>query len=290
LIGGARWSSHSVSVFKGDVIADVDRFNRLTPAEAERELFACCAVPSWAEAVAAGRPYPDRAALLSAADAALRRLTWSDVSLAISAHPRIGERPTGGDRESSWSRQEQSGVAADADTRTALKRANLDYERRFDHVFLIFATGKSQAEILDAVRHRLDNDDETEHRVVQEELRKIALLRLERLVTEETAPLSTHVLDLGRGKPAAGVAVRLERDAETLAKGRTDDDGRLAAWVPAEGWAAGDYRLVFDVAGYLDDPTFFPEVVIGFRVSEPGQHHHVPLLLNRHGYTTYRGS
>ena len=181
-------------------------------------------------------------------------------------------------------------MAADADTRTALKRANLDYERRFDQVFLIFATGKSQAEILDALRHRLDNDDETERRTVQEELRKIALLRLERLVTDPTAPLSTHVLDLERGRPAAGVPVRLERGAETLAKGRTDDDGRLREWVPEDSWAAGDYRLVFDVAGYLDGATFFPEITVGFRVTVADQHHHVPLLLNRHGYTTYRGS
>jgi hydroxyisourate hydrolase len=253
-------------------------------------LLACCAAPAWVEAVAAGRPYADRAALLAAADAALRHLTWSDVSLASSAHPRIGERPAGGDRESAWSRREQSGVAADADTRTALKRANLDYERRFDHVFLIFASGKTQSEILDALRHRLDNDVDTERRVVQEELRKIALLRLERLVTDPTAPLSTHVLDLERGRPAAGVPVRLERGAEILAKGRTDDDGRLRAWVPAEGWAAGDYRLVFDTGAYLDGATFFPEITIAFRVAEPDQHYHVPLLLNRHGYTTYRGS
>ena len=240
--------------------------------------------------MAAGRPYPDRAALLAAADAALRRLTWSDVSLAISAHPRIGERPAGDDREAAWSRREQSGVDADADTLTALKRANLEYERRFDHVFLIFATGKSKVEILDALRHRLDNDVETERRVVQEELRKIALLRLERLVTEETAPLSTHVLDLDRGRPAAGVAVRLDRDGRTLASGRTDDDGRLREWVPAGGWGPGDYRLVFDVAGHLGADTFFPEITVAFRVTAPEQHHHVPLLLNRHGYTTYRGS
>jgi hydroxyisourate hydrolase len=208
----------------------------------------------------------------------------------MSAHPRIGERPAGGDRESAWSRREQSGVATDADMLAALERANLAYERRFGHVFLIFASGRSQAEILDALRRRLDNDVETERGIVREELCKIALLRLERLVTEPTAPLSTHVLDLGRGRPAAGVAVRLERGAETLAKGRTGDDGRLRHWVPAAGWAAGDYRLVFDTAGYLAGDTFFPEVTVGFRVTDPAAHHHVPLLLDRHGYTTYRGS
>ena len=220
----------------------------------------------------------------------MRSLTWSDVSLAISAHPRIGDRPAGGDRESVWSRREQAGVDGDADTLTALKRANLDYERRFDHVFLIFATGRTKAEILDAARLRLGNDVETERRVVQDELRKIALLRLERLVTDATAPLSTHVLDLAKGRPAAGVAVRLDHGEQTLAEGHTDDDGRLRDWVPADGWAAGDYRLVFDVDTYLDKDTFFPEITIAFRVTDPDHHHHVPLLLNRHGYTTYRGS
>jgi 5-hydroxyisourate hydrolase len=110
-----------------------------------------------------------------------------------------------------------------------------------------------------------------------------------------SAPISTHVLDLERGEPARGVAVRLERAADgggwrTVAHSRTDADGRLRGWVPADAWAAGDYRLVFATEAYLGPPAFFPEVVVGFRVTDPDVHHHVPLLLNRHGYTTYRGS
>ena len=109
-----------------------------------------------------------------------------------------------------------------------------------------------------------------------------------------TAPLSTHVLDLERGEPARGVSVRLERgdagDWRAVAEGRTDGDGRLREWVDDAAWSAGDYRLVFAAEPYLGPPAFFPEIVIGFRVVDPGEHHHVPLLLNRHGYTTYRGS
>ncbi|GAA4684614.1 2-oxo-4-hydroxy-4-carboxy-5-ureidoimidazoline decarboxylase [Phytohabitans rumicis] len=156
-------------------------FNALPPAEAERELLACCAAPAWARAVAAGRPYPDRMALRAAGDVAAQGLAWADVALALSAHPRIGERVAGGGREAAWSRREQAG-AADSPVAVALAQVNREYEERFGHVFLIFATGKSPEEMLAAARARLAHDEAAERPVVREELRKIALLRLERLV------------------------------------------------------------------------------------------------------------
>lgn len=160
------------------------RFNEAPATEVERDLLACCAEPEWARRVVAGRPYPDRGAVLAAADTALRWLPWSGIARALAAHPRIGERPAGVGREAAWSRREQSGVAtADAGTRAALAAANADYERRFGHIFLIFASGRTEREVLDAARRRLGHDDETERRVVREELRRIVRLRLERLLT-----------------------------------------------------------------------------------------------------------
>ena len=156
----------------------MERFNELPAGQAEKELLTCCASPAFARAVAGGRPYPDRDALIAAADAALRALTWADVSDALAAHPRIGERPAGTDRESAWSRREQSGI----DAGDELVAANKEYEERFGHVFLIFATGKDRAQVLAAARQRLGNDDATEPEVVHGELRKIALLRLGKLV------------------------------------------------------------------------------------------------------------
>lgn len=156
-------------------------FNALPPAEAERELLACCAAPAWARAVAGGRPYPDRLALRTAGDAAARGLTWADVALALAAHPRIGQRAAGAGQEAAWSRREQAGVADSA--KAALAEVNREYEERFGHVFLIFATGKTAEEMLAAARVRLAHDEATERPIVQEELRKIALLRLERLVS-----------------------------------------------------------------------------------------------------------
>jgi 2-oxo-4-hydroxy-4-carboxy-5-ureidoimidazoline decarboxylase len=161
----------------------VAAFNALPAGRVEADLLACCAAASWADAVAGGRPYPSRTALLAVADAAARALTWADVTQALAAHPRIGEQPTGDGRDAGWSRQEQSGVAqADAATLDELTEANRAYEEKFGHVFLIFASGRSQGELLSAARARLRNDESTERAVTAEELRRIALLRLERLI------------------------------------------------------------------------------------------------------------
>ncbi|RKR91462.1 2-oxo-4-hydroxy-4-carboxy-5-ureidoimidazoline decarboxylase [Micromonospora pisi] len=166
----------------------LDSFNTAPPDRAARDLLACCAVPAWASALVDRRPYPDLGVLLAVADAALAALSWEEVASALAAHPRIGERPAGADRESAWSRREQAGVA-DADTRTRaeLAVANREYEARFGHLFLIFASGRTDTELLAAARRRLRNDDETERRVVHQELRRIARLRLERLLTDDPA-------------------------------------------------------------------------------------------------------
>ncbi len=106
--------------------------------------------------------------------------------------------------------------------------------------------------------------------------------------------ISTHILDTGTGNPAVDVYVRLERrDADgwrTIDEGHTDKDGRLRYRVPVRDWQAGGYRLLFYVEPYLGKECFFPEITVAFHVHDPERHYHVPLLLNRYGYTTYRGS
>jgi 5-hydroxyisourate hydrolase len=108
--------------------------------------------------------------------------------------------------------------------------------------------------------------------------------------------ISTHVLDTSRGRPAAGVAVRLERADlsawEPVGSGITDADGRardLLSSAPSR----GRYRLIFDTAAYFTasgDGAFFPEVSVTFEVDGDKEHYHVPLLLSPYGYSTYRGS
>ncbi len=112
--------------------------------------------------------------------------------------------------------------------------------------------------------------------------------------------LSTHVLDTVAGRPAAGVRVALEcRDGDgwrSLGSGTTDADGRvrdLASADGVDGLAAGVHRLTFATAAYFTDrgvAAFYPEVSIVFHVTDPEQHHHVPLLLSPFAYSTYRGS
>jgi 2-oxo-4-hydroxy-4-carboxy-5-ureidoimidazoline decarboxylase len=155
----------------------VERFNGLAPDEAEAQLRQCCASAAWTRPVAAGRPYPDRAALLAAADAAFDRLTWPDIAEALAGHPKIGERTS-----NSWSRAEQSSVdTAGGQTLAALAEGNRSYERKFGHVFLIRASGRSADEMLAELRKRLDNDEPDERLVVAGELRAITRIRLERL-------------------------------------------------------------------------------------------------------------
>ncbi|AIJ21696.1 hydroxyisourate hydrolase [Amycolatopsis methanolica] len=102
--------------------------------------------------------------------------------------------------------------------------------------------------------------------------------------------VTTHVLDTAAGRPAAGVAVRLEAsDGTVIARGRTDDDGRVRDLGPAE-LDPGVYRLVFDTGAYLGPDAFFPEVTVAFRITDGTQHHHVPVLLSPFSYSTYRGS
>ena len=111
--------------------------------------------------------------------------------------------------------------------------------------------------------------------------------------------ITTHVLDTSLGRPAAGVAVKLEvRLADkgwvTLAERTTDGDGRVKDLL-AEGSKldTGTYRLTFGTGAYftaLGQATFYPEASVVFEVRDAGQHHHVPLLVSPFGYSTYRGS
>jgi 5-hydroxyisourate hydrolase len=112
------------------------------------------------------------------------------------------------------------------------------------------------------------------------------------------SPITTHALDVQHGRPAAGLAVALERRTDdgwkSLARSATDADGRAETLLPAGSRAEpGLYRLTFDTGAWFaahDTLGFYPFVTIVFEIRHPEEHHHVPLLLSAHGYTTYRGS
>jgi OHCU decarboxylase len=172
-------------------LVDLQEFNSAPAGELRSALAACCDVPRWVESVLAGRPYGDAGALTQAAGEALRDLDDSEVDRALAAHPRIGDRPDGDSTEAAWSRGEQAGVGDDVETRAALKAGNREYEQRFGRVFLICATDLSAHEMLTSLRRRLAHDEATEAAVVRDELRKIALLRLAKVVDRDAAGKET---------------------------------------------------------------------------------------------------
>jgi len=110
--------------------------------------------------------------------------------------------------------------------------------------------------------------------------------------------ISTHVLDVSRGKPAGGVPVRLEcQDASEnwrlVQAAHTDADGRCSQLLPSDDLPLGLYRLTFDTASYfgaLKVEGLYPVVQVTFHVRERESQFHLPLLLSANGYTTYRGS
>jgi 2-oxo-4-hydroxy-4-carboxy-5-ureidoimidazoline decarboxylase len=153
-------------------------FNGLPADAARRALLACCSSQRWAGLVAAGRPFPSAPALLRCSDAAVAGLAPADLREALAGHPRIGERAGGG-----WSQQEQAGVAgADTATLRALAAGNEAYQRRFGHIYLVCATGRTAAELLALLRARLGNEPGAEWDVVRSELRKINRIRLGKLL------------------------------------------------------------------------------------------------------------
>ncbi|ADM10353.1 hypothetical protein PB2503_11539 [Parvularcula bermudensis HTCC2503] len=107
--------------------------------------------------------------------------------------------------------------------------------------------------------------------------------------------LSTHILDLTCGQPAVGVAVSLFREETLLGADKTNEDGRCRSLLGERALTQGAYRLMFSVGDYFKekDPDivpFFDTVSIDFVVSDVSRHHHVPLLVTPHAYSTYRGS
>jgi len=102
--------------------------------------------------------------------------------------------------------------------------------------------------------------------------------------------LTTHVLDVAAGRPAAGVAITLLRGGEVIATAVTNADGRTAEPL-LDALEAGEYELRFAVGDYFgQEPRFLDVVPVRFVVGDPGAHHHVPLLVAPGGYSTYRGS
>ncbi len=169
----------SVESDEVSALVPVRSFDDLPTASAMAILQPCCASSRWVHEMVLGRPFGSLRRLAAASDDILVDLAWSDVAEALSAHARIGGQVGGTGREAEWSRGEQSGASgADEELIAALATGNAAYERRFGHVFLICATGRSAEQMLLALQQRLDNPTAVERDVVRSELQAIVRLRL----------------------------------------------------------------------------------------------------------------
>jgi OHCU decarboxylase len=173
----------------------LERLNDLPSEEAEARLLSCCGSRKWARRLGAERPFGTLKALAESADRIWRSLSKEDWLEAFATHPRIGGEKgsvpiseKGSVPISGWARGEQAGTkSASAETLAHLAEANREYEKRFGHIFIVCASGKTAAEMLADARARLHNDPQTELAIAADEQRKITRLRLAKLLEAEEA-------------------------------------------------------------------------------------------------------
>ena len=162
----------------------LEEFNALPAPEAADLVRACADVERWVEEVVAARPFATVADAVAAAETAADPWTDAEIDAALARHPRIGERAQGDEADAALSRSEQAGVAdAGAVVQQRLAAGNRAYEKRFGHVFLIRAAGRTPGEILALLEQRLHNTPEQERANAARNLREIAALRLRGMVS-----------------------------------------------------------------------------------------------------------
>lgn len=166
--------------------AILDAINVMPDAALVEALTRCCGSRRWVEGMITARPYHSRTHLLGEAARVWWRLGDGDWLEAFEHHPAIGADVAALRAKfaatADWSASEQSGVAgADDDTLEALAAANRVYHKRFGHIFIVCATGKSAVEMLDLLRARLDNPPAAELRIAAGEQARITALRLAKL-------------------------------------------------------------------------------------------------------------
>jgi len=167
----------------------LEQFNRLSAADAEQALRQCCVSTRWIEGMLAARPFATDAALYAAAESIWQGLAMPDFLEAFEGHPKIGDI---GSLKAKYANTkqlaagEQSGASVASDeVLQALAQGNSDYEQRFGFIFIVCATGKSAAEMLELLQQRLHNPLTEELQIAAGEQNKITQLRLQKMLATE---------------------------------------------------------------------------------------------------------
>ena len=160
--------------------------NAASESDLRAMLTRCCGATRWVDGMIARRPFGSDDAVMAAADEVWSGMKEADMLEAFSHHPEIGASldalrekfaSTAG-----WSAGEQGSVAAaDEETLLRLRDGNVRYRERFGFIFIVCATGKTAAQMLELLEARLPADRDTELRVAAAEQGKITKLRLAKL-------------------------------------------------------------------------------------------------------------
>lgn len=161
----------------------LNELNQLSATEAATYLEQCCAAPHWVDAMVALRPFTNAQALHTAAQQCFAELDDNDWLQAFAAHPMIGDLTSLQQKYANTSNRaasEQSGTRhASTTVLQQLLEANRQYRDKFGFIFIVFASGKNAAQMLELLQQRLANDRSTELVNAATEQQKITALRLE---------------------------------------------------------------------------------------------------------------
>lgn len=154
----------------------VEELNALNDDQVRAVLRSCCGSTRWVTSMITRRPFASEELLIAGAREAWHETSPDDWREAFSHHPRIGENASG------MEAAEQSGAqSAATPMKEKLAEVNRAYEKKFGHIYIVCASGKSAEEMLQIAQQRLHNDPSTELRIAAEEQRNIMELRLRKL-------------------------------------------------------------------------------------------------------------
>ena len=166
-------------------IANIDYINSLTEEKAREAFFRCSGSAIWSDEMISQMPFEDPADLFRKSDASWKLLTKHDWLNAFRIHPKIGDIESLRERfatTADWASHEQSGTTeAGDDILRGLAESNVEYEKKFGYIFIVFASGKSAHEMLTILRARLLNSADVEFDIACAEQKKITNLRLEKI-------------------------------------------------------------------------------------------------------------
>jgi 2-oxo-4-hydroxy-4-carboxy-5-ureidoimidazoline decarboxylase len=253
--------------------------------------------PWVAQVVASQRPFASTDALHRVLLAQLHALPEPALLALLNGHPELAGAQARAGLMTADSQAEQDGLMAQAgDTAARWDALNAAYRERFGFPFILCIRRHGQDSALRQFERRLAGDRASELSQALAEIGRISRLRLAARIADHglddiAGRLTTHVLDLAQGRPAAGMAVQFQ--GRQL---RTDADGAITLLADAP-LRIGRCELLFHVGDYFRasglpqaEPPFLDLVPVAFQIAEPEGDYHVPLTVTPWAYTSYRGS